>query len=134
MINNSSKVKKAAMEFYEYLLNPDVLKKYYEEGYGIPVYPGVTDNASTPSKHGAAGFADISGDSLYPMEPPIQVEGKGYGDVYNDIMNGTLSVDAGISDLTKRYNDAVEKGISSSAFNPDDYKHANFSVQDPTAE
>jgi multiple sugar transport system substrate-binding protein len=134
MINNNSKVKQAAMDFYEYLLSPDVLKKYYEEGFGIPVYPGITDDATTPSKKGAAGFADISGDSLYPMEPPTQVEGKGCGDVYNDIMNGTVSVDTGLADLTKRYNAAVEKGISSKAFNPDDYKQPNFSLQDPTAK
>lgn len=132
LINNNSKVKKAAMEFYEFLLSPTELTKYYEQGYGIPVYPGITDKATAPTKNGAAGFADISNDSLYPQEPPTQVEGKGYGDVYNDIMNGTISVDAGLADLTKRYNDAVQKGISSKDFNPDDYIIKNFSVQTPT--
>jgi multiple sugar transport system substrate-binding protein len=134
LINNNSKVKQAAMNFYEYLLSPEILKQYYEQGYGIPVYPGITDKASAPTKKGAAGFADISGDSLYPMEPPTQVEGKGYGDVYNDIMNGAVTVDAGLADLTNRYNKAVEAGISSKTFNPDDYIIKNFSVTNPTGK
>jgi multiple sugar transport system substrate-binding protein len=131
LINNKSKVKQAAMDFYEYLLSPDVLKAYYEQGYGIPVYPGVTNGAKAPTKKGASGFADISGDSLYPMEPPTQVEGKGLGDVYNDIMNGAASLDEALKDLSARYNKAVEAGISSKAFNPDDYKVPTFSVTNP---
>jgi len=134
MVNNNSKVKQAAMDFYEFLLSPTELTKYYEQGFGIPVYPGITDKAKTPTKHGAAGFADIRNDSLYPMEPPTQVEGKGNGDVYNDIMNGSVSVDAGLADLSKRYNAAVKKGISSKAFNPNDYIIKNFSPQDPTGK
>lgn len=134
LINQNSKVQQEAMDFYEYLLSPAMLKKYYEEGYGIPVYPGVLDGAAAPTKHGAAGFANTDIDSLWPPEPPVQVEGEDYGTVYNKIMNGTVTADDGLADLTKRYNAAVKKGVDNKDFNLDDYKVNDYTPAAPTGK
>lgn|GEM_PF-2209130 len=43
--NDKSNCKQEAMNFYEYLLSEPVLVEYYENGYGIPVYPGIAEKA-----------------------------------------------------------------------------------------
>jgi len=90
------------MNFYEYLLSEPVLVEYYENGYGIPVYPGIAEKASkVPDR---PGFATVENDRVYPYEPPVVIEGQSHGAVLNDVMNGKISID----NLNKRYNEYIE--------------------------
>ena len=62
------------MNFYEYLLSEPVLVEYYENGYGIPVYPGIAEKASkVPDR---PGFATVENDRVYPCEPPVVIKGQ----------------------------------------------------------
>ena len=131
-INAGSSVKQEAMDFYEYLLSEEVLIEYYEEGYGIPVYDGIAQKASkTPDRSGFAGFADVSNDRMYAYEPPVQVEGQGYGSVMNDVMNGAVDIDTAIADLNARYNAAIEAGVANGDFAIEDYIIPGYSTLNP---
>jgi len=93
------------MNFYEYLLSEPVLVEYYENGYGIPVYPGIAEKASkVPDRPGFAGFATVENDRAYPYEPPVVLEGQSRGAVLSDVMNGKIFID----DLNNRYNEYIE--------------------------
>lgn len=93
------------MNCYEYFLSEPVLVEYYENGYGIPVYPGIAEKASkVPDRPGFAGFATVENDRVYPYEPPVVLEGQSRGAVLNDVMNGKISID----NLNKRYNEYIE--------------------------
>lgn len=137
LINGASDAAKqqAAMTFYEYLLDEDTLVEYYEGGYGIPVYDGIAEKVTKmPDKPGFAGFADISKDRVYPYETPVQVEGDGFGKVMNDILNGTVGLDAAFADLDARYNAAIEKGQKEGEFDLKDYMVENYSTLNPSGE
>jgi multiple sugar transport system substrate-binding protein len=121
-INNAGKYKAEAQAFHEYLLSEEVLTEYYEMGYGIPVYPGVAEKAkSIPSRPGFAGFATVENDRMYPYEPPVQLEGQGFGNVMNDVMNGVVSIDAAVADLNRRHVEAMARGIANGDFKLADY-------------
>lgn len=125
----------AAMTFYEYLLSEDTLVEYYEGGYGIPVYDGIADKAtSVPDRAGFTGFADVSTDRFYPYEPPITVEGDGYGMVMNAVLNGTMSLEDAVADLNERYNAAVKQGADAGDYDLNDYIVKGFSCMNPSGE
>jgi multiple sugar transport system substrate-binding protein len=127
--------KKAAMAFFEYLLSENTLVEYFEGGYGVPVYDGIAEKASkVPDRPGFAGFADVSIDRMYPYETPVQVEGSGFGTVMNDIMNGAANVDEAIADLNKRYNEAVQKGVTDGDFKLEDYTNKDFTCLTPSGK
>ena len=131
-VNNASKNKEAAITFNEYLLSDDTLVEYYEGGYGVPVYDGISEKVKNmPERPGFAGFADISSDRAYPYEAPVQIEGAGYGEVMTDVMNGAITLDEAINDLNKRYNEAVKKGVDSGEFELDDYIVPDFTTLNP---
>lgn len=133
LVNNGDK-QKEAMAFYEYLLSEPVLVEYYENGYGIPVYPGVAEKATkVPDRPGFSGFATVENDRVYPYEPPVQglIEGPGYGAVLNDVLNGKVSIDDAIADLNKRYADAMEIGVKNGEFKIEDYIVPNGTPMHP---
>lgn len=123
----------AAMTFYEYLLSEETLVEYYEGGYGVPVYDGISELASSaPDRDGFVGFADTSIDRVYGPEPPIQVEGEGYGAVMNSVLNGAVDLDTAIADLNARYNAAIEAGVEAGDFALEDYIVPGFTTLNPS--
>jgi len=127
--------RQAAMTFYEYLLSEETLVEYYEGGYGIPVYEGIAEKAtSVPDRAGFAGFADVSIDRMYPYEAPVAIEGDGYGKVMNSVLTGTVSMEDAFKDLNERYNAAVEKGVADGDFVLEDYMVDGFSCENPSGE
>lgn len=124
---------KAAMTFYEYLLSDETLVEYYEGGYGVPVYEGIGEMAtSIPDRNGFVQFAETSIDRVYGPEPPIQVEGEGYGAVMNSVLNGAVSLDDAIADLNTRYNAAIAAGVAAGDFVLEDYIVPGFTTLDPS--
>lgn len=108
---SSSKNKDAAWEVVKYLNSESVVKGYVEKGYALPLstyMQGVVDM----SKIGRlADFAPVSYEGLYPSVPAVSVAGDSYAKaIWNCIVSGT-DVDKCISDLNKRYNEALEKDI-----------------------
>lgn len=127
--------KKAAMTFYEYLLSEPTLIEYCEGGYGVPVYDGVADKVAKKSdRPGFAEFSDVTTDRFYPYEPPITIEGDGYGLIMNSVLNGAISMESAVADLNERYNAAVKAGAEAGDFNLDDYIVKGFSCMNPAGE
>lgn len=130
---SSPEKQQAAMFFYEYLLSDEVLVEYYEAGWGVPVYEGISEKATVqPSKPGFAGFATTENDRIYAPYPPVQIEGDGYGKVMNAVLNGTVTLDAAIEDLNTRYNAAMEKGVQDGDFKLEDYIVEGFTCLNPS--
>lgn len=126
---------KAAMNFYEYLLSEETLVEYYEGGYGIPVYDGIAEKATkVPDRPGFKGFADVSGDRVYAFEPPVQVEGSGYGKVMNDVMNGSVDIDTAVADLDQRYNAAIDTAVKDGTIKIEDYMNDKYTTLNPSGE
>lgn len=126
---------KAAMEFYEYLLSEQTLMEYCEGGYGVPVYEGVAEKVEKKSdRPGFAEFSDVTTDRFYPYEPPISVEGDGYGMVMNAVLNGAVTMEDAVTDLNTRYNAAVQAAVDAGDINLDDYIINGFSCMNPAGE
>ncbi len=116
-ICSQSKNVKAAWRVFEWFHRDAILIPYHEKGYGYSVVPSVLENAKDPNMKGAADFKiNDSIDAIWPSSPHddgLAPEGKSMYDVYAAIILGVTSVDDGIRDLNKRYNDALERAIKS---------------------
>lgn len=101
------------MEVYKWFNSDEVLTKMYEDGKIIPYNPEIIKKAKASAKKGWTEFASMVSDSYPSMEQPaITLEGADYKQVMSKIWAGTVSIEEGLADLDKRYNYALDKGIS----------------------
>jgi multiple sugar transport system substrate-binding protein len=112
-ISAKTEHKDAAWKFMQYLSTLDFQKEYYEKGFGISIVPDVTASAKKPTMPGIDGFLPTKFDGLYAPAPTgvaeAKVEGMKTGDsVLKYMLNGG-DLDKVLSDLTTRYNAALEK-------------------------
>jgi len=109
---SSCENKDAAWEVISYFSSEDFLKGYFEGSYSAPLsgyMAGVIDS----SKVGRlADFALQDYEDVYPSTPSITLEGDDYAVVFWNIIMGNVDADTGISDLNKRYNEALERGLA----------------------
>jgi len=111
-VSSSSKVKEAAWKFVEYMYSEDNLVKYAETGLGMPVLQAVADKMKTPDIYGYKEFVPTKSDAIWPIKPNVDssLTGLKYADAFwKYILDGSGDLDALIADLTKRYNDALDK-------------------------
>ncbi|WP_248927479.1 ABC transporter substrate-binding protein [Paenibacillus hamazuiensis] len=112
-INKNTPKKDAAWKFMQYLYTLDFQKEYHEKGFGISIVPDVNAAAKKPTMPGIEGFLPSKFDGLYAPAPTgvteAKVEGTKTGDTVLKYMLNGGDVDKVLSDLTARYNAALEK-------------------------
>lgn len=112
-INKNTPNKDKAWKFMEYIYNLDFQKDYHEKGFGISIVPDVNAVAKKPSIPGIEGFLPTKFDALYAPTPlsvtEAKVEGIKSGNAITKYMLDGGNVDQMLSDLTTRYNAALEK-------------------------
>ncbi|HYG60187.1 MAG TPA: extracellular solute-binding protein [Symbiobacteriaceae bacterium] len=108
-ISSQSEHKDLAWKVVDYFTSKDFVTRYQAEGLGIALLPGVKADQDKFKIKELAWFAVQDTDMLWPGEPTIKLEGKGYADVFASVIYGQTSMDDAIADLNKRYNTALEK-------------------------
>lgn len=105
--------KDKAWKFMEYIYNLNFQKEYHEKGLGISIVPDVNAAAQKPAMPGIEGFLPTKYDALYAPTPTgvveTKVEGTKLGNVIIKYMLEGGDLDKLLSDLTTRYNTALEK-------------------------
>ncbi|MCB6342562.1 ABC transporter substrate-binding protein [Enterocloster lavalensis] len=104
---------KEAWEYISYMLSDDYMTGYHEQGYGTVIIPSVVEKAKSPDIPGAKEFGMSEElDMIWPVRPDtagLKLEGKNAYDVYASIILGATEMDEGLNDLTKRYNEGLDK-------------------------
>ena len=112
-ISSTSKNPEKSWEYIKYMLSDEYMTEYHEEGYGIVVIPSVAEKAKAPDMAGMDGFAMSTDlDKIWPVRPDtagLSVEGKNAYDTYASIILGAIDMEQGLSELTERYNAALDK-------------------------
>lgn len=120
LFNAESKNLEAAWKVYrDVFTNLDLLKEYYEGGYGISMVPAVIEKAN-PAQYYIDNPALLIGDedAIYPNTPQeanvdaVIVEGQNMYDTMAAMILGDMDIKSGLEELTERYNAAYEAGIS----------------------
>lgn len=101
---------KSAWKVIEYFGSEKVLKGYLEGGYTLPI-TSYMDKLIDKTKTGRmADFALKDYESVYPQMPAVTPEGSVYRDALWNACVGA-DIDKTLSDLTKAYNDALDKDV-----------------------
>lgn len=111
-ISEKSPNKEAAFKFMKYLYGTELRAEYQQEGYGLSVLPYVNKAASEPQLKGISGFLPTEYDAIYPASPVAitesRLEGLKFTDAFIRYILTDGDLDATISDLNTRYNQALE--------------------------
>jgi multiple sugar transport system substrate-binding protein len=116
-ISTSCKNPGSAWKLFEYMFTEDYLAAFQEGGYGFVTMPGAVAKVTPPI--GMKGFMEFSTDSslekIWPVPPDMLnmvVEGRRAHEIYVAIVLGVADIDAGLEDLTTRYNTALDRGVA----------------------
>nr|WP_235941514.1 sugar ABC transporter substrate-binding protein [Paenibacillus puerhi] len=112
-ISSKSKNKEAAWKFLSYMYSDETLRTYHEVGLGISAVPAIAAQAKKPEVNGIEGFLLTKHDALWPITPPVTVQGLDYGAAFLKYLLSGESIDNTIQDLNTRYNAALEKASAS---------------------
>ena len=101
----------AAWEVIKYLQSEEFLKGYLENGYALPLSPYLQKTVDTSHTGRLADFALKEYEKTLPEVPSVDVSGQDFRTVLTAICFGQSDVDSSLSDLTKRYNDALDRDV-----------------------
>lgn len=123
-ISSSSKNKEAAWKFVNYMYSEENLVKYAETGLGMPVLQSVAEKMKTPDIYGYKEFVPNKSDAIWPIKPNVDssLQGLKYADAFwKYILDGNGDLDSIVADLSKRYNEALDKAVKAGdvKVNPD---------------
>lgn len=106
---SSTKNKDAAWEVIKFFSSEDFVKGYCESGFALPLSNYIVSRMDKSKIGRLADFSLVNYEGLYPAVPAVSVNGDNYANsIWNCIVSGS-DVDACLSDLNKRYNEALDK-------------------------
>lgn len=111
-ISNTTKNADQAWKFMQFMYDDEVLKTYHEKGFGLSMVPSVSSVAKKPEIKGIEGFLPSGNDGTWPLQPTVTVEGMKFNDAFFKYMISGGNLDQIIQDLSKRYNDALDKAVA----------------------
>lgn len=137
LFNAKSENLDAAWKVYRAIFsNVDVLKEYYEQGYGISTVPAVIENAKPAQYYiDNPDLLITDTDAVYPQAPheanvdAMIVEGQNMYETMAEMILGDMDIKSGLQDLTDRYNLALDTGIAEGA--GEEIKIDNFDPMHP---
>lgn len=158
VIDGHNKATQSVIGYHGYLItkdckNPDFAWKainelfytseymcgYQEAGLGVVMNPVIAANAGTPDLlKGKESFLLSENDIMWPAVPQeinsqaILVEGESMYNTIFALILGKGDIDSALADLTTRYNNAYEKGISQGIGKR--LQIANFDPADPASK
>jgi multiple sugar transport system substrate-binding protein len=112
-ISKDSKHKDQAWKFLSYMYSDEILQPYQEKGFGISMVPHIAEKAKAPDIGGIEGFLPNKSDGVWPISPTVNVTGAKYYDAFYKYMLEGGDLNKIVDDLNKRYNEALDKAISS---------------------
>lgn len=120
LFNAESENLDAAWKVYRAIFsNVDVLKEYYENGFGISTVPAVIEKAQPAQYYlDNPDLLICDTDAVYPHTPQednvdaVIVEGQNMYEAMAEMILGDMDITSGLQDLTDRYNKAMEAGIA----------------------
>jgi multiple sugar transport system substrate-binding protein len=115
-ISSKSTKKDQAWKFMNFMYNEEVLQTYHEKGFGISMVPSVIAKAKKPDIGGIEGFLPNKVDGVWPIQPAVNVKGIKYSDAFFKYMLAGGDLNEIITDLNKRYNEALAAGIAAGEF------------------
>ncbi|WP_438447255.1 ABC transporter substrate-binding protein [Gorillibacterium sp. sgz5001074] len=111
-ISSKSKKKDQAWKFMQFMYQEEVLQTYHEKGFGISMVPSVNTKAKKPDINGIDGFLPNKYDGVWPVMPTVTVKGIKSDDAFFKYMIAGGDINAVITDLNKRYNEALDAAIA----------------------
>lgn len=108
---SSSKNKDAAWEVIKFFSSESFLKGYYENGFALPLSDYMAGKTDMTKLGRLGDFRLVSYEGLYPSVPAVTVAGDTYAKAIWDCVVTGKDVDAVLADLTKRYNEALERDV-----------------------
>ncbi|NIK79557.1 multiple sugar transport system substrate-binding protein [Paenibacillus castaneae] len=112
-ISSQTKNKKEAWTFLEYMYSDEVLRTYYEDGYGLSLLPAIVAQSKDPKIPGIEGFLPTQYDGLWPISPKVTVEGTDFPNLFIKYAISGGDLDKMITDVNTRYNAALDKARAS---------------------
>lgn len=120
LFNAESENLDAAWKVYRAIFSDvDVLKEYYENGFGISTVPAVIEKAQPAQYYlDNPDLLICDTDAVYPLTPQesnvdaVIVEGQNMYETMAEMILGDMDITTGLQDLTDRYNKAMEAGIA----------------------
>lgn len=137
LFNAESKNLDAAWKVYRAIFtNVDILKEYYEGGYGISTVPAVIEQAKPAQYYlDNPDLLVTDTDKVYPYTPQeanvdgVIVEGQNMYQTMAEMILGDMDINTGLQDLTDRYNKALDAGIAEGSIT--EVKIDNFDPMNP---
>ncbi|MEK3916403.1 ABC transporter substrate-binding protein [Paenibacillus sp. FSL H7-0331] len=115
-ISSKSTKKDQAWKFINFMYQEEVLQTYHEKGFGISMVPSVIAKAKKPDIGGIEGFLPNKVDGVWPIQPIVNVKGIKYSDAFFKYMLSGGDLNEVITDLNKRYNEALAAGVQAGEF------------------
>jgi multiple sugar transport system substrate-binding protein len=112
-ISSKSKKQAQAWTFMNYMYTQEILQTYHEKGFGISMVPSIIAKAKKPDINGIDGFLPNKTDGVWPIQPAVSVKGMKYQDAFFKYMLSGGDLTAVLTDLNKRYNEALDAAVTS---------------------
>ena len=125
-----SKVKElgddVAMEAIKFLTSLETRTALYESGTKVPALSDVLENVSPEAEvpEQLKQFSELVINSKYKVSsmPSVKIEGLSANEIYDKVFAGEMTSDEAVEDLSKRYTEALRKGIEKGEYTIDEFK------------
>jgi len=104
-----------ALEVFKLFTSDDTVVKLYEAGKAVPYKTDLVKAAKTqPSIKNFTDFANLENTYQYMMNPKgeLKLEGDTAEVVLSKVILGMITPDKAVTDLDKRYNEALDKAVA----------------------
>ncbi len=108
----SAEDKDAAWEVIKYFSSEDFMKGYLEGGFTLPLSDYMTGVIDASKTGRLADFALKDYEDVFPTIPAVTIEGDDFYTTAMKVMQGHLTAQEACDDLTKRYNEALDRGLA----------------------
>lgn len=112
-ISSQTPHKEEAWKFLDYMYSDEVLRGYYEGGYGLSLLPSIISQSNDPEIPGIEGFLPTEYDGIWPISPSVSVEGMDFPNLFIKYVISGGDLDKMIEDVNRRYNAALDKARAS---------------------
>lgn len=122
------KNKEKAWKVIEYIFSKDYMGPFVKNNGSISLLKEISsDSAYKPDIKYLDKFVPGPNDAVWPpLVPGLTLQGDNMQTVFIQMINGQKKVDDGLADLTKRYNDAFDAGVTAGTFKKEDFTKPDF--------
>jgi multiple sugar transport system substrate-binding protein len=131
VVNSTSKVTKAAIDFWTFLYSDQCVGQLYKEAGKIPTIKGITEDSQyKPNFSNLDKFLPGVLDSVYPA-PPQGIEDWKRLKAYSDAISGGETIDEALNKGTQVLNNLLDIEISNNRLKIENYMNSQFDPLNP---